>query len=151
MRAALFLLLGFVLMASAATSEVDIYTPGELQSMTKKLSEKQAPFASQALKKYGNHYTMLAHREGTGSAEVHEKEADLFFVVEGNAKITIGGKLVDPHTEKPGEIRGTSIAGGEQRALPLGSVIHIPAGVPHQLLVEKGQPFTYFVMKVIEQ
>jgi mannose-6-phosphate isomerase-like protein (cupin superfamily) len=138
-------------LALAAGSDVDVYSPQDMQSMVQKLSQKKAPFASEPLKKYGNHYTMMAYREATGSSEVHEKEADFLFVVDGSATILTGGKLVNPHTEKPGELRGTSVQGGERHALAKGAVIHIPAGTPHQLLIQKGTPFTYFVVKVIEK
>jgi mannose-6-phosphate isomerase-like protein (cupin superfamily) len=138
-------------LAGAATSEVDLYTPSDLNTRTEQLSKKRTQFSSEQLKKYGaTHYTMLAHREATGSSEVHEKEADIFYVVAGDARIVTGGKLVNPTTQKPGELRGSSIEGGTTQALPQGSIIHIPAGVPHQLLVENGKPFTYFVVKVIE-
>jgi quercetin dioxygenase-like cupin family protein len=62
-----------------------------------------------------------------------------------------GGKVVNPKTIKPGEIRGTSISGGERHTLSTGDIVHIPAGVPHQILLEKGKPFTYFVVKVTGQ
>ena len=149
MKTVLFAMLA--LSASMTAADVDIYSPSELQAMTGKLSQKQAPFSSQALSKYGTtHYTMLAHREATGSSEVHEKEADVFVITSGSATLLYGGKLVKPHTEKPGELRGTSISGGEKQKVEQGAIIHIPAGVPHQLVLEKGQPITYFVVKVIE-
>ena len=139
-------------LAMAAGADVDLYSPQELNALQQKLSQKRTQFASDPLKKYGaTHYTMLAYREATGSSELHEKEADVFFVVDGSASILTGGKLVNAHTEKPGELRGTSIEGGQRQALTKGAVIHIPAGTPHQLLIEKGKPFTYFVVKVIEQ
>ncbi len=134
----------------AASADVDVYSPQELQGMSQTLASRKADFASTPLKKYGNHYTMLANREATGSAEVHEKEADLFVAVHGNAIIVTGGKLVNSRTEAAGELRGSSIEGGQRHELPEGSIIHIPAGVPHQLQVTKGSQFTYFVMKVIE-
>jgi quercetin dioxygenase-like cupin family protein len=59
--------------------------------------------------------------------------------------------MVNPHTTKAGEIRGSSIAGGERHNLGVGDIVHIPAGTPHQLLVENGKPFTYFVIKVSAQ
>ena len=143
--------IALALLASACmAAEVDIYSPSELQSMTEKLSQKGTPFSSDPLKQYGNHYSMLAHREATGSAEVHEKEADVFVITSGSGTLVSGGSLVKPHTEKPGEIRGTSISGGEKHVVEQGAIIHIPAGVPHQLLLGKGQPITYFVVKVIE-
>jgi mannose-6-phosphate isomerase-like protein (cupin superfamily) len=131
-------------------AEVDIYSPSEIQSMTDKLAAKGTPFSSEALKQYGNHYTMLAHREATGSSEVHEKEADIFVITSGSGTLVTGGSVVKPHTEKPGEIRGTSISGGEKHEVRQGDIIHIPAGVPHQLLLAKGHPVTYFVVKVIQ-
>ena len=135
----------------AAASGVDVYSPEELHSKADKLLAAGKPFASEQLKKYGTtHYSMLAVREQTGSSEVHEKESDIFLIVSGNASLLSGGKLVSPHTEKPGEMRGTSIEGGSTDKVTAGSVIHIPAGVPHQLIIPKGSQFSYFVFKVIE-
>jgi mannose-6-phosphate isomerase-like protein (cupin superfamily) len=141
-----------VLVSSAAASkDVDIYSPGEVQSISQKLAARKSAFAAQELEKYGNHYTMVAFREQTGSAEVHEKEADVFIIVDGTATIVTGGKLVNAHTEKPGELRAASIDGGNRHPLEKGSIIHIPAGVPHQLLIKDGDPVTYFVVKVTDR
>lgn len=138
-------------LALAAGQNVDIYSAKDLAAARNKLAQKHTPFAAQELARYGNHYTMLAYREATGSAEVHEHEADIFVVQGGAATIVTGGKLIDGHVQKPGEIRGTSIDDGERRALAAGDIIHIPAGVPHQLLIEEGKAFTYFVVKVTGQ
>ncbi len=134
-----------------AQSGVTVYSAKELGDMAHVLSEKGTPFASKNLERYREHYTMLAHREATGSSEVHEHEADVFFITGGQAVMVSGGKLVHPHTEKAGEIRGTGIEGGERHPLVTGDVVHIAAGVPHQLLLEKGKPVTYFVIKVTGQ
>ncbi len=134
-----------------AQSHVDIYSAKDLQGMEAKLAQKRTPFASQDIARYGNHYTMLAYREATGSSEVHEHEADIFVVESGDATIVTGGKIVNPHTEKAGEIRGTSIEGGDRHSLATGDIVHIPAGTPHQVLIHKGHPFTYFVVKVTGQ
>jgi len=40
---------------------------------------------------------------------------------------------------------------GERRQVGEGDIIHIPANTPHQLLIENGKPFTYFVVKVTGQ
>ena len=108
-------------------------------------------FASKDLKRYSNHYTMLAYREGTGSSEVHEHEADIFVIQDGSGTLLTGGTMVNPHTEKPGELRGSSISGGAGYQFGPGTVFHIPAGTPHQMLVEKGKPVSYFVVKVTGQ
>ncbi len=150
MKQLVFALLATALVARAS-SGVDIYSAKELQGMGEKLMQKRTQFSSQDLARYGNHYTMLAFREETGSAEVHEHEADIFVVENGQATLVTGGKMVSPHTQKTGEIRGSSIEGGERHQIGTGDIIHIPAGIPHQLLIEKGKPFTYFVVKVTGQ
>jgi mannose-6-phosphate isomerase-like protein (cupin superfamily) len=135
---------------SAASTDVDVYSAQDLHAISQKLAARKSSFASQQLEKYSNHYTMVAFREQSGSAEVHETEADVFVVVDGTAGLVTGGKLVNAHTEKAGEVRGASIEGGKRQTLEKGSIIHIPAGVPHQLIVDNG-PFTYFVVKVTGQ
>lgn len=148
-------LLSVLLLAGATGFAADppamtYYSAAQLQQMGQKLGTKLngARFASDSLEKYPHSYTMLAHREGTGSAEVHEREADLFLVVAGDATLVTGGKMVKPHTQKAGEIRAESIEGGQRQKLSAGDVVHIAPNVPHQLLIEAGKPFTYFVMKV---
>jgi quercetin dioxygenase-like cupin family protein len=45
--------------------------------------------------------------------------------------------MVDGKTTAPNEIRGPSITGGTKHEMHVGDVFHIPAGVPHQMLVPK--------------
>ena len=142
----LFLFSAFL--AHAAT--VDIYSSKDIAALGQQLAPKNG-FASKELTRYGNHYTMLAVRESTGSSEVHEHEADFFIVETGEATLVTGGKMVNPHTTKPGEIRGSAIQGGERHSIATGDIIHIPAGTPHQLLIGRAKPFTYFVIKVTGQ
>ncbi len=94
--------LSFAAALRAAGPGVDIYTTKDLQSMSQALSKEGKPFASKELARYGNHYTMLATREATGSSEVHEHEADIFVVENGRATIVTGGKMVSPHSSKRG-------------------------------------------------
>ena len=136
---------------SLAAASIDIFPAKDMQDLGGKLAEKKTPFASENLKRWSNHYSMLAYREATGSSELHEHEADILVIQGGEGTILTGGKLVGSHVEKAGELRGTSIEGGERHAIAQGDVIHIPAGVPHQILVDKGKPVTYFVVKVTGQ
>jgi mannose-6-phosphate isomerase-like protein (cupin superfamily) len=143
--------LAFACVLRAAEAEVDIYSAKQLNQMAQTLVHQQGRFASHDLARYSNHYTMLAVRGSTGSAELHQHEADVFVVESGQATLVTGGKIVNPHTQKPGEIRGTAIDGGERHPLATGDIVHIPAGTPHQLLVDTAQPFVYFVVKVTGQ
>ena len=134
-----------------AESGVDVYSAKDVQVLGQKLSQKHARSATQDLARYGNHYMLLAVREGTGSAELHEREADVFVIMSGQATLVSGGKILNARPLKAGEIRGTSIQGGERRQLAPGDVVHIAARTPHQLLIENGKTFTYFVVKVTGQ
>jgi mannose-6-phosphate isomerase-like protein (cupin superfamily) len=136
---------------AAAPADVDIYSTKDLKALTHSLADKKTPFVSQNLKRYAGHYTMMAYREATGSSELHEHEADIFVIEEGAGTLVLGGKLVGAKTQKPGELRGTSIEGGERRTFEAGDIIHIPAGTPHQILIDKGKPVSYFVVKVTGQ
>jgi mannose-6-phosphate isomerase-like protein (cupin superfamily) len=149
----LFSAVSFFLCASLAFAEngVVVYSTADLAKMSHELAQKGTPFASKDLERYKDHYTILAHRTATGSSEVHEHEADVFVITSGGAVLVSGGKLLHPQTQKEGEIRGTGIEGGEKRAVAAGDIVHIAAGVPHQLLIEKGKPVTYFVVKVTGQ
>jgi mannose-6-phosphate isomerase-like protein (cupin superfamily) len=137
---------------ATAPAGVVVWPAADLKAYGKKLAPKmnERKVATERLATYGNHYTLIAHREGDGEAELHEREADFFVVQSGAATLVVGGEMVNGKTTAPNEVRGPSIKGGERKALAPGDVVHIPPKVPHQLLVGAGTEFTYFVIKVIE-
>ena len=89
---------------------------------------------------------LSVRRDGDGEAEVHETQVDVIFVKSGEATLVVGGTVVEPRTTAPGEIRGKSIKGGTSKKMAPGDVIHIPAKIPHQMLVPKA--LTFEVVKV---
>jgi len=95
---------------------------------------------------WGNHALLAIRREGDGEAEVHETQVDVIFVKSGEGTLILGGTMVEPHTTAPGEIRAKSIKGGVTKKMAAGDVIHIPAKIPHQMLVPKA--LTFEVVKV---
>ena len=148
---------GFVLGAlmagvSAQAAPADHYSIGDLTHEMDKLKAQAAATgsASEKLQQYPNHFTMLAYRTKDGGAEIHQQNADIFYVVRGKAVLLTEGSIPDVKEESPGELRGASVVGGKKTALGTGDVVHIPAGTPHQLLVSAGDEFLYFVIKVKE-
>ena len=107
--------------------------------------------ASETLKEYPQHATMLSFRARNGVAELHENFADIFFVLAGRATLVTGGTVVGSHAVGPGEIRGERVEGGERQELRAGDVAHVPAGVPHQMLLTGDKTFTSFVVKIREK
>ena len=87
-----------------------------------------------------------SRREQPGMAEVHTRDADIIYVLEGTSTFVTGGSAVDPKTVAPDEIRGREISGGETRLIAKGDVIIVPAGTPHWFK-EVSVPFLYYVVK----
>lgn len=95
----------------------------------------------------GEKYMVHAsRREASGVAEIHEQDADIMYVLDGEATLVTGGTAVDAKQTAPGELRGDSIRGGESRVIRKGDVVVIPAGVPHWFQ-KVTNPFLYYVVK----
>jgi mannose-6-phosphate isomerase-like protein (cupin superfamily) len=129
-----------------------VWTSAELKSFSKSLSPKidAQKVATQPLGGHGNYSFMIAHREGSGVAEWHETQADIFFVQSGSGTLVYGGSMVDGKTTQAHEMRAASIKGGLEKTLNPGDVVTIPAKTPHQLKLDPGKEFTYFVVKVTQ-
>ncbi len=114
-----------------------MYKASEIQTRAKaaKLDENKA--AADRVANWGNHSLLLVRREGDGAAETHNTQVDMITVVSGEGTLVVGGTMVDGKTTAPNEIRGKSITGGSRHPIAPGDVFHIPAGVPHQMLVPK--------------
>ncbi|MGE0883978.1 MAG: cupin domain-containing protein [Blastocatellales bacterium] len=87
-----------------------------------------------------------SHRDKAGMVEIHEKDADIIYVLEGSATFVTGGEIVGGKVIAPGEIRGTDVKGGETRVISKGDVIIVPAGTPHWFREVPG-PLNYYVVK----
>lgn len=140
------------LVAQGSSAGVHVWKATEIVSRGKVLAQKlnAQKVASEVIATEGNRTFMLAHREGSGEAEWHEKQADIMVISAGEVTMVYGGTIVDGKTTQPGETRGPSIRGGTEVKLGPGDVLHIPAQVPHQMKLEPGKQVTYFVAKVVQ-
>jgi mannose-6-phosphate isomerase-like protein (cupin superfamily) len=91
---------------------------------------------------------LMAHRSEPGMVEVHDKETDTIYVLDGSATIVTGGTMIGGSVTAPGQQRGTDIKGGQAQRLAKGDVMVIPAGVPHWFKEVTGS-IDYYVVKVI--
>jgi mannose-6-phosphate isomerase-like protein (cupin superfamily) len=73
----------------------------------------------------------LEYRASVGLAAVHEKEAELMYVVDGSGTIVTGGTLLNPTRTNPANFTGTAIDGGTQQKIAKGDFIFIPENTPH--------------------
>jgi glc operon protein GlcG len=95
----------------------------------------------------GAYKVHASRRERDGQAEVHTRDTDILYVLEGSATLVTGGRVISATTVAPDEQRGEAIAHGESRTLVKGDVVVIPNGVPHQFK-DVTSPFLYYVVKV---
>jgi mannose-6-phosphate isomerase-like protein (cupin superfamily) len=137
--------------ASAQTATAVAYSPDQLLQFAQQMRE-QAKNSKEAgtgiLEKHLDSATILAFRDRDGKAELHQQFGDVFVVLQGTATLVTGGTIASPATTAPGEKRGASIEQGIRKKLQEGDIAHIPPGVPHQLVLDAGGTFTYFVAKI---
>jgi len=120
----------------------------ERAAYLRKLAKLGDGTASEVLKDYPQHAIHLLVRNRNGGAEQHENFADLFFVLEGRAALVTGGSIVKAKTIAPGEVRGEFIEDGVRQELRAGDVAHVPAGLPHQMLVAADTSVSCLVVKI---
>ncbi len=107
--------------------------------------------AGDFIARYGNLAVEISVRTTNGVGELHNNFDDLMIVQEGSATLVTGGSLVDPKPGADGEVRGTSVAGGESKTIGVGDVVIVPAGVPHQILLAPGTVYKSLVAKIKEK
>jgi mannose-6-phosphate isomerase-like protein (cupin superfamily) len=80
----------------------------------------------------------MEHRIVGQGAAVHEKDAELFYVIDGSGSLVTGGKLVEEKRTNESNLSGTSIQGGTTKKVSKGDWILVPEGVPHQFPAVEG-------------
>jgi mannose-6-phosphate isomerase-like protein (cupin superfamily) len=92
------------------------------------------PLASVPVFKIGPFNVNVEHRLGSPAApqaaSVHDKDAELFYMIDGTATLVTGGKLVEG-TKDGDNWRGKAIEGGKAQKMSKGDFMLVPAGVPH--------------------
>jgi mannose-6-phosphate isomerase-like protein (cupin superfamily) len=65
------------------------------------------------------------------NAAVHEKEAELFYVVDGAGTLVTGGKLTAESRTNAENLSGSGIEGGKSQRVSKGDFIMVPENTPH--------------------
>jgi uncharacterized protein GlcG (DUF336 family)/mannose-6-phosphate isomerase-like protein (cupin superfamily) len=94
-----------------------------------------------------NYMVHASRRDSAGLAEMHAKDTDIIYVLNGTATVVTGGSIVDGKQTASEEVRGKSISNGQPRKVAKGDVLIVPNGTPHWFQDVRG-PFTYYVVKV---
>ena len=100
------------------------------------------PLASVPVFKMGPYNVNVEHRLGSPAAaqagSIHDKDAELFVMLEGTATLVTGGKLIDA-VHMGDNWRGKGIEGGKSQKMSKGDFMLVPAGVPHWFTDVNGQ------------
>jgi len=100
----------------------------------------------------GAYEVQTNRRVKDGNIEIHVKETDIFYVMDGSATFLMGGTAVDPHPgrpDRPLQLTAKDIQNPEVHELKKGDVIVIPAGTPHWFKKVNGT-IDYLVVKSIK-
>lgn len=94
----------------------------------------------------------VQHEAGkaAASAEIHDASDDVYYVLEGTATLTLGGKLESPKEVEPGEWRGPRIEGGQNFDVKKGDLVIVPRGTPH-MRSTVGKDFAMILIKVFDK
>ena len=73
----------------------------------------------------------LEYRAAVGPAAVHEKEAEMFYVIDGAGTLVTGGTLANLKRTNAENLSGTAIEGGTPRPVAKGDFMIVPENTPH--------------------
>jgi len=120
-----------------------IYTAGQLHELS--MLENEARLYGADTDRFWMNLVTKDHA-AVLTAEMHDDEADIYLVVEGEGELYLGGSLVAPHLLRAGQHRGTGLDGASCHHLTAGDLIVIPAGTPH-MVDARNNRLVYAVIK----
>ena len=114
--------------AKVYTSSVDVLS---LIAKAKKERKPDQPSYAQPLLLLPPYKANMEYRAVVGGAAVHEREAELMYVIDGSGTITTGGKLVNEKRTNADNLGGTAIEDGLPQQIAKGDFIIVPENTPH--------------------
>ena len=110
----------------AATSYV---SAADIVALAAKLGNDKNAF--QSIIRLAPYNVSIEHRVALQGASIHEREAELFYVIDGSGTVVTGGTLVDAKRTNPENLSGDRITGGTSQKVTKGDFVLVPEGVPH--------------------
>src|SRR5215831_11224115 len=152
-------LLAATLLAATFTSAAQAQTAATTQYMSEKdvmaLIEKakadrknDAPLVPEPILQLAPYKAQLEYRPLKAPAAVHEKDAELFVVLQGTGDIVTGGKLVDEKRVNAANLSGSGIADGQTHHVVKGDTLIVPNNTPHQVIPGGDAPIVVMTMHV---
>ena len=118
----------------AASQSVKFYSSSSdvaaMIAKAKASRKENQPIVTDRILQLAPYSANLEYRASVGPAAVHEKEAEMFYVIDGSATLTTGGKLT-AETRNGDNLQGTGIEGGMSRTISKGDFVIVPENTPH--------------------
>jgi mannose-6-phosphate isomerase-like protein (cupin superfamily) len=118
----------------AAPAMKTFTSSAEITSLIAKAKSERkgdAPLVAERILTLAPYNANLEYRAAVGPAAVHEKEAEMFYVIDGSATLVTGGKLVNEKRANPENLNGTAIENGKSQAVAKGDFVIVPENTPH--------------------
>jgi len=130
-------------MALAQQPDKTFTSAADVEAMIAKAKKERKPDQAnfiQNLLRLPPYAVNLEYRvQGVDSpATVHEKDAEVIFVVDGAGTFVTGGKLVNEKRTNPTNLSGTGIDGGSPQRIAKGDYIFVPENTPHAFTKTEG-------------
>ncbi len=139
-----------VIMLAASLAPVRAQQPADQVTYVDAAKVAEAFAKGGALDTGSEHVASVLRRVKPGQVEIHTKETDIFYIVDGTATFVTGGTMIDGKETRPNQMLGTDIQGGQTHQLKKGDFISIPAGIPHWFKDVPASGVTYYMVKVVK-
>lgn len=106
------------------------------------------PMVAEPIVLLAPYHASLEYRAAAAPAALHERDAEMMYVIEGMGEIITGGKLVNEKRTNTANLSGSSIAGGNIQPLSKGDFLIVPENTPHQILPGGGAPIVLITLHV---
>ncbi len=136
---------------NVAPADHTFATHSEIEGLIQKAMKDRkgnAPNTIEPILTLAPYKAQLEYRTALAPAALHEKDAEMMYVLQGTGVITTGGKLVNGKRTNGPNMGGDSIEGGEAHNVSPGDVIIIPQNTPHQVNPTGGAPIVLMTFHV---
>lgn len=132
---------------SSGTRAVEYYTAAFLDHVADSLA--RGTTTGHMIGSRSTYQYLQIRRAASGVPEVHDRWIDVTTVQAGHGTLLSGGSVTGSVMQGGGEHRGGQIVGGSRRAVGPGDLMIIPAGIPHQYEIARGDSLRYLTVKVL--
>ena len=100
--------------------------------------KESQPLAAQSLLRLAPYNVSIEYRVTVGPAAIHDRDAELFYVIDGAATLVTGGTLANGKRTNAENQSGTAIDGGSHQEIAKGDFVIVPEGVAHWFSAIRG-------------